>query len=761
MIHGKQFYENIPYFAREELREAFMIKADSEKILKFISSNLPEDDGNIDVAMQDNNELYKSLCQQLIEEFEEYVKEKEKEKAEARKKTKNFEQNRKKAMALKSDQLIKVKEPCYCSGLGFFKILEVLARQGLYKITIPETIICGFTQSPVLLQTDKSGILKAIELEWEKLLQEIKRIHENFGILTHPASALKYEIYNNEGIKLKSEVILFKLNESNEVHSKIHNLSYGNNFIVLQEYIRPKIGTISKIRVQFAGKIEKAYRIHNRVQVKVKKKEFDEKNSSGDFRTKKQSIAYSSLGMSGKNHFENREKIKKVVEICDFFVQIVDYLDVGEGGKMRAIVKYFNKKKNKLIKKLEYPTRSRYLRNQTLMEPSQETRVKLFNNYTATLTDKDPDVYLVTNISSLAPLSETIGEIIKSSKSNMKKNQKITEIVLDFVENDKNVYYLIKVQHVKIEEKLSRQIPKWKQFRHVSLFSITEGSSVKNNKKQQLCCGDYCNLLKKHDLKTSEKIEVLLKATPEYSKALVKLQQIQDFLNLDSAQSLFNLGNQTIISQNMQYKTIRKNILEDRNDPDSLKNVVLELPEKILQELGIPLTKGPNQKTLHHINQKISWEQELVPVCNMCYKIYSIKKKNLQGKKKNIEKIDLIGKFWKVDECKYKIKPQKRQAKYFVDYHKMLENLNFSCSEISLNQIRGKILKSDFVSNKILLQPLATTESENSVILPLPYPPTISSSLIDTVCARLDEIKMAKPHSRASASFLNFLRDYK
>ena len=91
---------------------------------------------------------------------------------------------------------------------------------------------------------------------------------------------------------------------------------------------------------------------------------------------------------------------------------------------------------------------------------------------------------------------------------------------------------------------------------------------------------------------------------------LYKLLKIQNFLNLDSAQSLFNGGNTsgTPLTQNMQYKTIRRIILEDRNDPNSLRNTISGLPDDILRELAIAQFKYSDfhANNLHSINKKLS-----------------------------------------------------------------------------------------------------------------------------------------------------------
>ena len=579
MNNRKKLYENIPYHARKSLCQIFSIPINSDKIKKFISSNLPGEDSNLDDQKWKNYNLYYQIGNQLIAAYE--ISQQDKKKQEPQIFTTNYEQSRKKAMLLKLDQLIKVKDPMYCSGLGFFLLLSQLAREERYLINIPQTLLIGYIQETViLLYTNKSGILASDILSWDKLQSEIEKIHCLATNYEYPASVLKYESYNNAGIKIRSEILLYKIFEAQDVFWKIHNLSYGNNYIVLQEFVRSKPGYVSKVRVQYTNKIEKVYRIHCRQPAKWKKKEPEEKNQASEM----------------INLVDNHGNIEKAVEICEFFLEAVDYLEDDQLETYIKAIDYFNRRKHKLFQRLEnfkYFDSKGIIKHPTGLQVTQEDRLKLFKHFAAALSHNNPDVYTVANFLALDSILLAIKEIVKSSRIAMQKSLKIVEIVLDFVEDDKCNYYLIKTQKVVIEERNAGLLPKKAELRHISLFGATEGSSITKAKKQQLCCGDYCNVLKRYDFKTSEKIEILMKSLPEYSSALFQLLKIQNSLNVDSSQSLFNEGNRTRtpMTQNMQFKLIRRMILEDRNDHNSLRSIISTLPDEIIQEIAISRLK--------------------------------------------------------------------------------------------------------------------------------------------------------------------------
>ncbi|OMJ81846.1 hypothetical protein SteCoe_17611 [Stentor coeruleus] len=757
MPRSEQQYNHIPYQMREYLCELLNITISLEKIKNFITTNLPEDDHSPEMINLKSNhlslpvfnstilhnfQLYSLIGKQLVDEFEEHKHDRKPH--ETIKYPSNYEQFKKRAMALKVEQIIQIKDVSFCSGLGFYLTLDALARQECYKISIPDSIIVGFGQiSPTKLWTDKHGILKSTSLQWENLQHEIEILNNIDNSPIYPVSVLKYECYNDEGIKVRSEVILFRAYESQEIYWKIHNLSYGNNYIIVQDYIRPKTGTASKIRVQFTNKIEKVYRIHNRKVIKQKKEEIDEKMQSFENRHGRENSFTAGSNIIKLNLTENSEFIEKSVQICNFFIEIADCLGNEEIQKFAKAVEFFEKKKSKLLKKLEILDGKYIRRHPTGLVVSQEERTKMFNNFTARLTNSFPDVYLVTNTASLDPILTLIKVLMKASKVILPKTQKITELIIDVTEDTKGNHYLLKVQKVSIEEKGISSIPKWKEFRHISLFSATEGSSVAKGKRQQLCCGDYCNLLKRNDLKTSEKIELFIKAKPEYSSVLYKLLRIQNFLNLDSAQTLFNNGNRagSPLTHNMQYKTVRRIILEDRNDPNSLKSVISALPEEILQELSISTVKCTDSKPhgLHNLNKKLSWEYELVPVCSMCYKIYNLKDSQTQTPSVVKEKNIIENKFWKIDELRYKCKSSPKLPGFFVNYDKMLQKLQGSVSNIKV--IREKLMKSNFVTNKVNL--ISTTPSLCSTPKNKSFAFTnkISSSIINGVCEKFEEFR--------------------
>jgi hypothetical protein len=97
----------------------------------------------------------------------------------------------------------------------------------------------------------------------------------------------------------------------------------------------------------------------------------------------------------------------------------------------------------------------------------------------------------------------------------------------------------------------------------------------------------------------------------------------------------------TPITNMMQYKVLRKIILEDRYDKYSLRSLILNLPHELIRDLNIILQENTSMTELsiplnsnsqmnNGINKKLHWEFELVPVCDKCYKIYS---KRIQDKR--------------------------------------------------------------------------------------------------------------------------------
>lgn len=150
-------------------------------------------------------------------------------------------------------------------------------------------------------------------------------------------------------------------------------------------------------------------------------------------------------------------------------------------------------------------------------------------------------------------------------------------------------------------------IPVFKDFKHISLFSATESSSVSKGKKQLVCCGDYCKLLKRNDFENREKIELLMKHNLEFAGTLFELMKLQDILNINTMQHLLgrDLRPQTPITENLQYKILRKTILEDRNDKYSLSALIKNLPNQMLRELDIKMQSSKDLEAINlYLNRK-------------------------------------------------------------------------------------------------------------------------------------------------------------
>ena len=691
MLKTENMYNYIPLESRQNLCSLVNLDFRIIQIQKFLSTDLPIYEFTDEESVT-NQRLFNAVGRNLLEEYQDY-KQRKKLKEANKIKTSN-EQTKNKARNLKIDKCLQVKETNFCAGIGFFYVLEDLARNGIWQINVPESIMIGFLHMDICkIWSDKQGILRSSVIEWEDLDSEICKLNGKRTLLPYPSLLLKYETYNPEGIKIQSGILLYNNFEVQEIIIKIHQLIKNNSYIVLQEFIRPKTSSASKVRVLFAEKIDRVFRINNRKVIKGKKEYINKSDKEKIDSMEDHSASFKKLDL-----------IKCSAEICDFFIEIFDFFD-EENENFYRFSEFFKKKKIKFVKKLNCITNHQFHRRATKIILRNNQRDKLLNKYTARVGEKFSIAYPVTNFSSLDGVLVLWKEILKGSKLILPNNLKIEKIVIDFLEDMKGKMYIHKVQRVTFQEKTVGHMPIVKQFRHISLYSATEGSSFIKGKRQQVCCGDYCHILKKHDMQTREKIELLMKARPEYSKSFYKLLKIQDFLNQDSAQSLFNNGNRigTPLTQNMQYKTVRRIILEDRNDPESLKNIISTLPNEVLQEISITQikSKDSDQFHLHHLNKKLSWEYELVPVCIICYKIYGLRDSQTPKNSFSVSnKID-VNKGWKIKDLKFELKKKTLQKSY-VDFSKILKKIDAQVSYPKF--IRDKIISSQYFKVKSRLE---------------------------------------------------------
>ena len=251
--------------------------------------------------------------------------------------------------------------------------------------------------------------------------------------------------------------------------------------------------------------------------------------------------------------------------------------------------------------------------------------------------DEHTKIYEVFNQSKSKIYDNIYKEFVESLFHYIPNTKKVSEAVLDFIETNEGIY-LIKATKITFEEKVIVSLPTISSLKHISLFSATEGSGFSKGKKNQqlMCCGDYCSLLKKNDFSTREKIEFLMKHHLEYTGTLFELMKLQDILNIDTIHHLLDRAKRPVtpITNQMQYKILRKIIIEDKQDKYSLRSLILNLPTELIRELNIILQENTNVSALNiyidkqstsnvGLNKKLHWEFELVPVCDKCYKIYS------------------------------------------------------------------------------------------------------------------------------------------
>lgn len=745
MIKLEHLYTRLSFSVRSGLVSLLTDDQTADKLQDFLNKDLPEyQEENEELAQtMGNKELMLAIGKHLLEKYEDYKQHKKLQ--ELSKHHMNTDQSKIKATQLKSDNCFQIKEVTMCPGLGFFYALEAIARKESFKISVPESIVIGFMHMQTTkIWTDKLGVLRCRQVDWEELPAEIERINcKNYSQL-FPCSVLKYEMFGAEGIKVKAETLLFKSHETQDIMWKVQYLNHNNAYVVFQEFIRPKTSTASKVRVLFNNKIEKVFRVNNPKLIKQKKQNFT--------KVKKGKVIHLTWNESSIS-CENLDYYKHTTEICDFFMELIPFIDLNKENFYK-LSEFLEKKKFKSIKKLEVLGNYNFYRRSSKLILTHQTRSKLLRNFTATLSESYTLVYPVTNFTSLDQIPSFFQEIIKSCNSFLPITQKISELVVDFLEDTKGQTYLHKIQKISCKEKLISQVPLFKPFRHISLYSATEGSSVTKGKRQQVCCGDYCNILKRNDLKTSEKIELLIKAKPEFSNGLFQLLKIQNFLNLDSAQSLFNKGNRiaTPLTQNMQYKTIRRTILEDRNDSNSLKSIVSALPDDIIQELGLNKIKSSENEAsqIHHINKKLSWEFELVPVCAMCYKIYGLKDTQSQKINLNPNRNLTSSKDWKVNETKFELKKVKKVHKSYVDFKKMMGSLK----DINYPKfIKDKILNSSYVKVKRGLDEVKEFVPAKPVVHQWASATKISSNIINEVVEKFERFQKNIKKSVSDGNF--------
>lgn len=233
----------------------------------------------------------------------------------------------------------------------------------------------------------------------------------------------------------------------------------------------------------------------------------------------------------------------------------------------------------------------------------------------------------------------------------------VTDLVVDFVESRNGKCYLISIKNLNTSPISVQKLRKMKRSKNISIFQKGEGGGAER-RKDIVCCGDYCKLIKKADNAIKEKLQLLMKFNIKASQSLLELMVINDNYKSsfnDPTLGLFSRCENGLLKKNFQYKIMRKTILEDRADPKSLPSIIKELPSEILKILSEEEHKD-REEIKHYMKQieskmhkeykskGLAWEFEIVPVCAICYKFYNDrqnvqKEKRIKAKRASLSKL--------------------------------------------------------------------------------------------------------------------------
>lgn len=222
----------------------------------------------------------------------------------------------------------------------------------------------------------------------------------------------------------------------------------------------------------------------------------------------------------------------------------------------------------------------------------------------------------------------------------------LTDLVVDFVESRNGKCYLISIKSPTTIPISVNKLRKMKRSKNISIFQKGEVGGAER-RKEIVCCGDYCKLIKKADNAIKEKLQLLMRFNIKASQSLLELMIIHDnYKNSfeDPTLGMFSRCETGLLKKNFQYKIMRKTILEDRTDPKSLPSVIKELPSEILkllseeehkdrEEIKHYMKQIESKKHKEYKSKGLAWEFEIVPVCAICYKFYN-DRQNVQKQKR-------------------------------------------------------------------------------------------------------------------------------
>lgn len=543
-------------------------------------------------------------------------------------------------------------------GNDFFIILRNLCQRESVYLNIPETVLFTKFSEPVKLWTDSQGLVRSQVFHVLDLKTEFLRFKKP-PAADLPAFVLKCE--HQSANKKIYQSYFFQYGQVDELLYKIQEISYLQTPTLVSSFVKFKGNLPSKTRTVFLPSGTKAYFVGAKEKIKQKLKnelcwvtKFIPSKLLDALQFSNQELELFENGLKCKVVFPVRgksiyfEKELYELDFVKFAEKVTMFLSLIVKSALKLPV--FQKFREKLLMFLEYlEAKQKKIKKFTQKFVGNPSKVKNLlsrkkqweSSQFIKVSESQCSIYQIANNKKLSCYSGICSEIQKVIKNYFHSTQQVVGCVMDLIESSEGVF-LIKVVRVDFEEKKRVKLPVISSTKHISLFSATEGSGFVKGKmnKQRLCCGDYCSLLKRNDFETKEKIEFLMKHYLQYANTLFELLKLQDLLNIDTVSHLLDRQKRptTPITQHMQYKVLRKIILEDRYDKYSLRSLILNLPNEVVRELNLILESGnENSIELHLscssstqsvINKKLTWEFELVPVCDKCYKIYSKRMNN-------------------------------------------------------------------------------------------------------------------------------------
>lgn len=541
-------------------------------------------------------------------------------------------------------------------GNNFFITLHESCKKEHVYLNIPDTLLFSQVYEPVKLWTNAQGQVQSRIFHILDLKSELLNIKKS-SVAGFASFVLRCEHHNSK--KILYQTYFFEYGQIDDLLYKIQEISYLKTPFTVSGFVKFKGNLPAKTRAVFIKSSAKVYFIGTKEKVKEKVK--NEYCWVTRFLPSKLIDALQ-FSIQEQELFEAGFRCKVVIPIRTksvyFEKELFELEFVKFAEKVLLFIKFiiksaiklqsFQKFKEKLILFLDYlgsklvkveKFSQKFLGNVSkivLSEKKQWERTQFIK-----LSESLCSLYQITNKKKISIFCSIYSEVKKIIKLSIRNSLQIVGGIIDFIESNEGIF-IIKVIKVEFEEKKVCRLPVISSTKHISLFSATEGSGFVKGKmnRQRLCCGDYCSLLKRNDFETKEKIEFLMKHYLQFANTLFELLKLQDLLNIDTINHLINHKKRptTPITQHMQYKVLRKVILEDRYDKYSLRSLILNLPNEVVRELNLILESGnENSIELHLsytnstpgiINKKLTWEFELVPVCDKCYKIYSKRMNN-------------------------------------------------------------------------------------------------------------------------------------